>query len=74
MLRRALEDNNYSNWFIKKTLNRFKFSKIEKKEKGKNYKGIVTLPYFQDITKILNRIITKQNIKLFKKLSKFYPT
>ena len=56
MLRRTLEDNNYPNWLIKKTFNRFKFNKIEKQEKSNNYKGIVTLPYFQDITKILNRI------------------
>ena len=60
MLRCALEDNNYPNWLIKKTSNQFKFNKIEKQEKSKNYKGIVTLPYFQDITKILDRIITKQ--------------
>ena len=64
MLRRALKDNNYPNWLIKKTFNRFKFSKIEKQEKNKNYKGIVTLPYFEDITEILNRISTKQNIRV----------
>ena len=67
MLRRALEDNNYPNWFTKKTINRFKFSKIEKQEKSKNYKGIVTLPYFQDIIEILNRIITKQNTRVYTK-------
>ena len=64
MPRRALKDNNYPNWLIKKTFNRFKFSKIEKQEKNKNYKGIVTLPYFEDITEILNRISTKQNIRV----------
>ena len=62
VLRGMLKDNNYPNWLIKKTFNRFKFSKIEKQEKSKNYKGIVTLLYFQDITEILNRIITKQNV------------
>ena len=46
MLRRTLEDNNYPNWLKKKTFNRFKFNKIEKHEKSKNYKGTVTLPYF----------------------------
>ena len=59
MLRRALEDNNYPNWLIKKTFKRFKCSKIEKQEKSKNYKGIVILPYLQEITENLNRIITK---------------
>ena len=54
----------YLNWFIKKTFNRFQFSKIEEQEKSKNYKGIVTLTYLQDITEILNRIITKQNIRV----------
>ena len=39
-------------------------SKIEKQEENKNYKGIVTLPYFPDITEILNRIITKPNIRI----------
>ena len=68
MLRRALKDNNYPNWLIKKTFNRFKFNKIEKQEKSKNYKGIVTLLSLQDITKILNRIITKRNIKVYTKL------
>ena len=43
MLLRTLEDNNYPNWLIKKT---FKFNKIEKQEKSKNYKGTVALPYF----------------------------
>ena len=38
MLRRMLEDNNYPNWLMKKTFNRFKFKKIEKQEKSKNYK------------------------------------
>ena len=60
-------DNNYPNWLIKKTFNQFKFSKIKKQEKSKHYKGIVTLPYFQDITKILNRIIKKQNIRVYTK-------
>ena len=46
MLRRALENNNYPNWVMKKTCNRFKFSKIKIQEKSKNYKGIVALPYF----------------------------
>ena len=32
MLRRALEDNNYPNWLVKKTFNRFKFSKIKNKK------------------------------------------
>ena len=64
MLRRTLENNNYPNWLIKKTFNRFKFSKIEKQEKRKSYKRIVILSYFQDITEILNRIITKQNIRV----------
>ena len=59
MLRRTSEDNNYPNWLIKKTFNRFKFNKIEKHEKSKNYKGTVTLPYFQDITEILSRMIKK---------------
>ena len=67
MLRNALEDNNYPNWLIKKTFNRFKFIKIEIQEKSNNYKVIVTLPYFQDITEILNRIITKQNIRVYTK-------
>ena len=67
MLRRTLEDNNYPNWLIKKTFNRFKFNKIEKHEKSKNYKGTVTLPYFQDITEILSRIIKKQNIRVYTK-------
>ena len=59
MLRHALEDNDYTNWLIKKTFDQFKFSKIEEQEKSKNYKGIVTLPYLPDIAEILNRIITK---------------
>ena len=66
-LRRTLEDNNYPNWLIKKTFNRFKFNKIEKQDKSKNYKGIVTLACFQDITEILNRIIKKQNIRVYTK-------
>ena len=33
----------------------------------KKYKGIVTLPYFQDITEILNCIIKKQNIRAYTK-------
>ena len=77
MLRRTLEDNNNPNWLIKKTFNRFKFNKIEKHEKSKNYKRTVTLPYFQDITEILSHIIKKQNIRVytkpFQKSSKFYP-
>ena len=64
MLRHALEDNNYPNWFIKKTFNRFKYSKIEEQEKSKNYKEIVTLPYVPDITEVLNRIITKPNFRV----------
>ena len=60
MLRHALEDNNYPSWFIKKTFNRFKFRKIQKQEKSKNYKEIVTLPYLPDITEVLNRIVTKK--------------
>ena len=36
MLRRTLENDNYPNWLIKKTFNRFKFNKIEKQEKSKN--------------------------------------
>ena len=44
MLKRTLEDNNYPNWLIKKTFNRFEFNKIKKHEKSKNYKGTVTLP------------------------------
>ena len=67
MLRRTLEDNNYPNWLIKKTFNRFEFNKIEKHEKSKNYKGTVTLHYFQDITEILSRIIKKQNIRVYTK-------
>ena len=59
-----MENNNYPNWFIKKTFNRFKFSEIEKQEKSKTYKGIVTLPYLPDINKTLNRIITKENIRV----------
>ena len=47
--------------------NQFKLNKIEKQEKSKNYKGIVTLPYFQDITEILNRMIKKQNIRVYTK-------
>ena len=78
MLRRTLEDNNYPNWLIKKTFNRFKFNKIEKHEKSKHYKGTVTLPYFQDITEILSRIIKKKILEytqnLFKRSSKFYLT
>ena len=57
-----MEDNNYPNWSIKKTFNQFKFSKIEKQEKSKTYKGIVTLPYLPNIIEILKCIITKQNI------------
>ena len=67
MLRRTLDDNNYPNWLIKKTFNRFKFNKIEKHEESKNYKETVTLPYFQDITEILSRIIKKQNIRVYTK-------
>ena len=67
MLRRTLEDNNYLNWLIKKTFNRFRFNKIEKHEISKNYKGTVTLPYFQDLTEILSRIIKKQNIRVYTK-------
>ena len=78
MLRHTLEDNNYPNWLIKKTFNRFKFNKIEKQEKSKNYKGIATPLYFQDIPEILNRIIKKQILEytqnLFKQSSKFYLT
>ena len=33
MLRCTLEDNNYPNWLIQKTFNRFKLNKIEKQEK-----------------------------------------
>ena len=47
--------------------NQFKLNKIEKQEKSKNYKGIVTLSYFQDITEILNRMIKKQNIRVHTK-------
>ena len=64
MLPHALEDNNYPNWFIKKTFNRFKFSKIEEQEKSKTQKGIVTLPYVPDITEVLNHIITKPNFRV----------
>ena len=67
MLRRTLEDNNYPNWLIKKTFNRFRSNKIEKHEISKNYKGTVTLPYFQDLTEILSRIIKKQNIRVYTK-------
>ena len=63
MLRHALEDEKYPNWFIQKIFNRFKFNKIEEQEKSKNYKEIVTLPYLPDILKILNRI--KQNIRVY---------
>ena len=63
MLRRT----NYPNWLTKKTFNRFKLNKIEKHEKSKSYKGTVTLPYFQDITEILSRIIKKQNIRVYTK-------
>ena len=67
MLRRTLEDNNYPHWLIKKTFNRFRFNKMEKHEISKNYKGTVTLPYFQDLTEILSRIIKKQNIRVYTK-------
>ena len=67
MLRRTLEDNNYPNWLIKKTFNRFRSNKIEKHEISKNYKGTVTLPYFQDLTEILSHIIKKQNIRVYTK-------
>ena len=64
MLRRVLKDNNHPNWLLKKRFNQFKFSKFEKQDKSKNYKGIITLSYLQDITEILNHIITKQNIRV----------
>ena len=40
---------------------------MRNKKKAKNCKGLVTLPYFQDITEILNRIITNQNIREYTK-------
>ena len=58
MLRRALQDNNYPNWLIKKTFNRFKFSKIEKqKEKQKLQRNSNPILF----------TITKQNIRVYTK-------
>ena len=47
---------------LKKTFNRFKFSKLQEQEKSQNYKEIVTLSYLPDVSEILNFI--KQNIKV----------